>query len=99
MVNRNAHRTLMDSAVHVAIHNIVNASRLINIYDLNVMLTIVFPVIYPFISPETEHFCKCVCLLIVTPEFSLLHKSDHFTGFIGLILHILRADSKQDAVS
>ena len=76
-----------------------NASRLINIYDLNVMLTIVFPVIYPFIATETEYFCKCICLLVVTPEFSLLYKCDHFAGLIGLILHIFGADSKQNVVS
>ena len=86
----------MDSAVHVAIHNIVNASRLINIYDLNVMLTIVFPVIYPFISPETEHFCKRIFHRIVAPEFSLLHERHTGSRLIRLVFNVRFADSKLD---
>ena len=49
------------------------------------MFLIIFPDIHAFLAPETENSRQIVFNLIVTPQFSLLHKTDDISCLICLI--------------
>ena len=98
MIDLNSHFPLMVSAVHIAIYDIIKASRLIDPDNFDIMFPVIFTVVNSFISTETEHFCECILRLIVTPEFALLYKSDRGSGLIRLILHISGAYPKLNII-
>ena len=98
VIDPDADFTFVFAAVHIAVYGEIDAARLVNVDDLDVVFVIVFTVVDPFKPTETEHLIQAVVVLIIAPEFSLLDKADHRSVFVGLVSDIPGTDAKLDAV-
>ena len=96
MIDRNSDFPLMNSAVHVTVHDIIHASGFVHTDDLDVVFSVVLAAVNSLVTAETEHLCKRIFHRIVAPEFSLLHERHTGSRLIRLVFNVRFADSKLD---
>ena len=87
----------MVSAVHIAINNKRHIARIIHTYNVDIMLSVLFPVIHAAVLTEAENADRLVGAAVVAPEITVYYKCDNITCRIRHILGILAGHTEVNA--
>ena len=87
----------MVSAVHIAVNNKCHVTRIIHTHNIDIVLSVLLPVIQAAVLTEAEHADRLVGTAVVAPEIAVYHKRDNITCRIRHILGILAGHTEVDA--